>query len=182
MTAPPGRVAYLVVSPRLPDHVARLGRVLRAGSPAAPVVVHHDPSGEPLHAGARRSPAGCSSPASSPSWRRSRATCSASPVWGPAWDYAYNATQFFAAAACWLAAAHSSPRERRAWIALSLGLTGFFCAEAYYSAFLSSMESPPFPSPADAMYLSTSPAPTPRSCCSCARAPAGCRSARGSTA
>jgi hypothetical protein len=49
MTAPPGRVAYLVVSHRLPD---------QAGSPAAPVVVHHDPSGEPLHAGARRSLAG----------------------------------------------------------------------------------------------------------------------------
>ncbi len=49
-----GRVAYLIVSHRLPDQVARLAGALRAGSPAAPIVVHHDPSGEPLHAGARR--------------------------------------------------------------------------------------------------------------------------------
>lgn len=49
-----GRVAYLVMSHRLPDQVARLAATLRAGSPGAPIVVHHDPEGEPLHDPARR--------------------------------------------------------------------------------------------------------------------------------
>jgi two-component system, cell cycle response regulator len=77
--------------------------------------------------------------------------------WAPAWDYSYNATQFFAAAACWLAAIHSSPRERRAWVALSLGLSGFFLADVYWSVFLANDASPPFPSPADALWLSIYP-------------------------
>ena len=37
-----GRVAYLVMSHALPDQVLRLVRTLRAGSPAAPVLIHHD--------------------------------------------------------------------------------------------------------------------------------------------
>ena len=36
------RVAYLVTSHAHPDQVLRLVRTLRAGSPAAPVVIHHD--------------------------------------------------------------------------------------------------------------------------------------------
>ncbi len=35
-------VAYLVLSHRLPDQVLRLAATLRAGSPAAPLVIHHD--------------------------------------------------------------------------------------------------------------------------------------------
>src|SRR5688572_18128501 len=49
-----GRVAYLIMSHRLPAQVARLAATLRAGSPEAPVVVHHDPHGEPLTDAARR--------------------------------------------------------------------------------------------------------------------------------
>jgi Core-2/I-Branching enzyme len=36
------RVAYLITSHALPDQVLRLVRTLRAGSPGAPVVIHHD--------------------------------------------------------------------------------------------------------------------------------------------
>jgi len=36
------RVAYLVTSHALPHQVLRLARTLRAGSPGAPVVIHHD--------------------------------------------------------------------------------------------------------------------------------------------
>lgn len=36
------RVAYLVMSHAHPDQVLRLVRTLRAGSPAAPVLIHHD--------------------------------------------------------------------------------------------------------------------------------------------
>ena len=96
-------------------------------------------------------------------------------VWAPAWDYAYNATQFFAAVTCWLAAAHSTPRERRAWVALSLGISGFFLADIYYSVFLASMESPPFPSPADALYLSIFPGSYAALVLLLPRAPAACR-------
>jgi hypothetical protein len=36
------RVAYLITSYTLPDQVLRLARRLRAGSPGAPIVIHHD--------------------------------------------------------------------------------------------------------------------------------------------
>lgn len=42
------------MSHRLPAQVRRLAATLRDGSPEAPLVVHHDPSGEPLGAGDRR--------------------------------------------------------------------------------------------------------------------------------
>lgn len=41
-------VAYLILSHRLPGQVLRLAAALRADRPAAPIVIHHDPRGEPL--------------------------------------------------------------------------------------------------------------------------------------
>lgn len=42
------RVAYLITSYALPDQVLRLARTLRAGSPDAPIVIHHDDRGSRL--------------------------------------------------------------------------------------------------------------------------------------
>jgi len=36
-------VAYLVLSHQLPDQIVRLAGALRAGSPRAPILIHHDP-------------------------------------------------------------------------------------------------------------------------------------------
>ncbi len=47
-------VAYLVASHALPGQVLRLVRTIRTLSPAAPVLVHHDPRGAPLDAAALR--------------------------------------------------------------------------------------------------------------------------------
>lgn len=41
-------VTYVILSHRLPRQVLRLAETLRAGSPGAPLVIHHDPRGEPL--------------------------------------------------------------------------------------------------------------------------------------
>ena len=41
-------VAYLILSHHLPDQVVRLAGALREGSPAAPILIHHDPGGAPL--------------------------------------------------------------------------------------------------------------------------------------
>lgn len=41
-------VAYCVMSHTRPEQVLRLVRTLRTGSPNAPILVHHDPSGPPL--------------------------------------------------------------------------------------------------------------------------------------
>ena len=46
------RVAYLVMSHALPDQVLRLVRTLRGGSPAAPVLIHHDDRRSALDQGA----------------------------------------------------------------------------------------------------------------------------------
>jgi two-component system cell cycle response regulator len=73
-------------------------------------------------------------------------------------SWAYNVTQVFGLAACALRAARSSGAERGAWAALSAGLLGFLAADLYYTFVLSGMESPPFPSAADAGYISIYPA------------------------
>jgi len=74
------------------------------------------------------------------------------------WDKAYNATEFFAAAACAVRAARTTGPERAAWIAFSVGLGAFFAGDVYWTAVLETVESPPFPSPADAGYLGIYPA------------------------
>ena len=79
------------------------------------------------------------------------------PVLSAAWDWAYNFTQVAAFAACALRAVRSAGTERAAWAALSAGLAGFVAGDLYYSLVLADMESPPFPSPADAGYLSIYP-------------------------
>ena len=74
------------------------------------------------------------------------------------WSYLYNFVECSGFAACALRAVHVSGAERAAWAALSLGLLGFIAADVYYTAVLADLESPPFPSWADAGYLSIYPA------------------------
>jgi two-component system cell cycle response regulator len=81
-----------------------------------------------------------------------------SPILEPVWDKGYNATEFLAAAACGLRVVRSRGSERAAWAALTVGLFGFAAGDVYYTAALESMASPPFPSLADAGYLSIYPA------------------------
>jgi diguanylate cyclase (GGDEF)-like protein len=81
-----------------------------------------------------------------------------SPVWPSAWDKAYNATEFLAVAVCGLGAVRASGRERAAWALLTLGLLGFAAGDVYYTAALMDLDSPPYPSFADAGYLSIYPA------------------------
>jgi diguanylate cyclase (GGDEF)-like protein/putative nucleotidyltransferase with HDIG domain len=73
-------------------------------------------------------------------------------------DWSYNFTQVAALAACVLCALRTAGYERAAWAAFSAGLGGYLGGDLYYSFVLSGMESPPFPSPADAGYLSIYPA------------------------
>jgi two-component system, cell cycle response regulator len=81
-----------------------------------------------------------------------------SPVWPGAWDKGYNATEFFAAATCAVRTVRATGPERAAWLALTLGLIAFFAADVYYTVALSGLDSPPFPSVADAGYLGIYPA------------------------
>ena len=74
------------------------------------------------------------------------------------WDKGYNATEFFATAACAVRAARATGPERAAWIAFSIGLGAFFAGDVYWTAVLENVDSPPFPSPADAGYLGIYPA------------------------
>ena len=78
-------------------------------------------------------------------------------LWAFGWNYAYNATQLLAVVVCGVRAARCSGAERGAWTALTLGLFGFFAGDVYWSAVLAFMDSPPYPSPADAGYLSIYP-------------------------
>src|SRR5215467_9054571 len=79
------------------------------------------------------------------------------PIWPAAWQKAYNATEFFAAAVCAHRAWHSRGPERAAWTAFALGLFAFFTGDIYYTVALSGLENPPFPSPADIGYLGIYP-------------------------
>src|SRR4051812_18061307 len=81
-----------------------------------------------------------------------------SPVLPSVWDKAYNATEFLAVAACGLRAWRAAGAERAAWAGLTLGLFGFAAGDVYYTAALQNLASPPYPSPADAGYLSIYPA------------------------
>ncbi len=73
-------------------------------------------------------------------------------------DKAYYATEFLVATACALRARRVSGAERAAWAVLTFGLLGFAAADIYWLVALQDLASPPYPSPADALYLSIYPA------------------------
>src|SRR4051794_30735942 len=80
------------------------------------------------------------------------------PWWEAGWSKSYNVTQLLGVAVCALRVLHSSGRERAAWVALTLGLLGFFAGDVYYTIVITPTEATaPFPSPADAGYLSVYP-------------------------
>jgi two-component system cell cycle response regulator len=80
------------------------------------------------------------------------------PVLEGVWDKAYNACELLAIAACALRAARTSGPERLAWIVLTFGLVGYAAADIYWTVALEDLASPPYPSLADAGYLSIYPA------------------------
>jgi two-component system cell cycle response regulator len=80
------------------------------------------------------------------------------PVLAGAWDDVYNACELFVVAACALRAARTSGAERAAWAVLSCGLLGYAAGDIYWTVALDDLASPPYPSPADAGYLSIFPA------------------------
>ncbi|WP_028065526.1 hypothetical protein [Solirubrobacter soli] len=80
------------------------------------------------------------------------------PVLPRVWDKAYNGAEYLAIAICGLRALRSSGTERAAWGMLTLGLFGFAAGDLYYSIALMGDRIPPYPSPADAGYLSIYPA------------------------
>jgi two-component system cell cycle response regulator len=80
------------------------------------------------------------------------------PVWPAAWQKAYNATEFLAAAACAVRAARTTGPERAAWLAFTIALFAFFAGDVYWTVALSALDEPPFPSPSDAGYLGIYPA------------------------
>src|SRR4051812_591320 len=81
------------------------------------------------------------------------------PPWEAGWAKSYNLTEALAIAVCALRVVHASGRERAAWLALTIGLLGFFAGDVYYTIVITPTESTaPFPSPADAGYLSIYPA------------------------
>ena len=80
------------------------------------------------------------------------------PVLPRVWDKAYNGTEFLAIAICALRAFRSSGSERGAWAAFALGLAGFAAGDLYWTVALADDAAPPYPSPADAGYLSIFPA------------------------
>jgi hypothetical protein len=83
----------------------------------------------------------------------------APPLVPEAWrDTACNATELFAVAACAVRTARATGPEPRAWLAFTIGLFAFFAGDVYWTATLESLDSPPFPSPADAGYLGIYPA------------------------
>jgi two-component system cell cycle response regulator len=69
----------------------------------------------------------------------------------------YDGIVTFAALAC-VARAVLEPRGRAAWAVMGAGLLSWTCGEIYWSAKLNGLASPPFPSPADALYLGFYPA------------------------
>jgi two-component system cell cycle response regulator len=80
------------------------------------------------------------------------------PLWEAGWSKSYNVTEFLGVTVCGLRAVHASGRERAAWIALTLGLLGYFAGDVYYTVVITPLgEIAPFPSPADAGYLAIYP-------------------------
>ena len=75
----------------------------------------------------------------------------------PIWKWHYEAIEFGAAALCLLRAA-SDRRERLAWSFVALAIVGTTCGDLYWDIVLAYKSSIPYPSPADAAYLSFYPA------------------------
>jgi two-component system cell cycle response regulator len=82
----------------------------------------------------------------------------ASPVLPQVWDKAYNGAEFCAIAVIFLRALRARGGERAAWAVLALGLLGYAAADIYYLVALRDLAEAPYPSPADAGYLSIFPA------------------------
>lgn len=80
------------------------------------------------------------------------------PVFPWLWDKAYNATEFFVIAVCALRVRASRGTERAAWAVLTVGLLGYAAGDIYYLVALEGLDSAPYPSWADAGYLSIFPA------------------------
>ena len=74
------------------------------------------------------------------------------------WDKAYNATEFFVIVVCALRARSARGTERAAWAVLTIGLFGYAAGDIYYVVALEGLDAPPYPSWADAGYLSIFPA------------------------
>jgi diguanylate cyclase (GGDEF)-like protein len=80
------------------------------------------------------------------------------PVLGGVWNDAYNAVELLACVLCALRAVHASGAERAAWTALAVGMACYFAADVYWLVALAGVASPPYPSWADAGYISIYPA------------------------
>jgi len=81
-----------------------------------------------------------------------------SPVLEGVWDKAYNAAELLAVALCGLRAVRTSGAERAAWAVLACGLLGYAAGDIYWTVALERLDSPPYPSLADAGYLGIYPA------------------------
>jgi diguanylate cyclase (GGDEF)-like protein len=73
------------------------------------------------------------------------------------WDWLYNALEFGAVGLCG-ARALTRRRDRAAWLAVTIGMAFFAAADMYYSLAWGDADTVPFPSLADALYLSFYPA------------------------
>jgi two-component system cell cycle response regulator len=75
----------------------------------------------------------------------------------PIWKWHYEAIELTTAAVCLLRAI-GEPRERLAWSFIALAITGSACGDFYWDIVLAHLSSIPYPSAADAFYLSFYPA------------------------
>jgi len=73
-------------------------------------------------------------------------------------SWSYNGAEFFAIALCGLRAYRAAGAERAAWIALAVGLAGYAAGDVYWTLALEGKDEVPYPSLADAGYLSIFPA------------------------
>src|ERR1700754_1343621 len=80
------------------------------------------------------------------------------PVLPHVWDKAYNGAEWLATAIVGLRALRTHGTERAAWTMLALGMFGFAAGDVYYTIALTGDRDAPYPSFADAGYLSIYPA------------------------
>src|SRR3954471_19907317 len=80
------------------------------------------------------------------------------PVFPRVWDKAYNGAEYLGIAIVVLRALRTRGTERLAWAMLALGLSGFAAGDLYYTIALMGDRNAPYPSFADAGYLSIYPA------------------------
>jgi len=72
------------------------------------------------------------------------------------WNWSYNAVEMIAVAVC-ASRVLARRRERAAWLAITLGMALFAAGDVYYTVFFDGASNVPFPSWADALYLSYYP-------------------------